>query len=228
MDIATPVLLTGEAGYLGSHLRDWLPETGAEVHLLVRSKSRITPGENETVVYGGLTEGVDTGGVRAVTHLAALTGVERAVDRPIDAWSVNATGTVKLLESAWESNADRFVFVSTASIYGSPKYLPIDESRPRQSIELYVPSNQAADQAVNAYRDAYDLDAATLRLFNTYGPGQPNYNVVPTIVSKTLEDDTVEIPRRAASVSRPRSLGGEPINEMSEGLRDTVEPHRPA
>lgn len=218
MTVATPLLLTGGTGFLGSHLRERLSAAGHDVELLVRPDSSVDRRENETVRRGDLTEEVDVGDARTVVHLAAQTGVGEAIERPVATWDVNATGTVRLLEAARRGSVDRFVFASTASVYGPPEYLPIDESHPLGAVEPYGASKLGADRMVRAYGKTYDLDAVTLRVFNTFGPGQPEHNVVPTILEQALEGDRIELGN--LSPSRDFSYIGDVVDAFETVLRD--------
>lgn len=193
MDVASPILLTGGTGFVGGHLRERFAEAGLDVELLVRPASAVDAHDNETVRRGDLTDDAGVGSARTVVHLAAQTSVGDAIEHPVRSWDVNATGTLSLLDAARRGDVERFVFASTASVYGPPEYLPIDESHPLGAVEPYGASKLAADRAVHAYGSTYDLETVTLRLFNTFGPGQPEHNVVPAILSQAFDDDRIEL-----------------------------------
>ena len=189
------VFLTGGTGFLGGHLRSALADTDITVRHLVRPNSAVTPKAGEEIIRGDLTEDqtFPLDDVDVVCHLAAQTDIQGAVDNPANTWEVNANGTLNLLESARKGDIDRFLLASTASIYGTPQYLPIDETHPMNPREPYGASKLAADRLVNAYAHSYDLPTVTARLFNTYGPRQPEYNVIGHIIQQSLANDVVEV-----------------------------------
>jgi nucleoside-diphosphate-sugar epimerase len=187
------VFLTGGTGYLGSHLRRELEADDASVTLLVRPDTDIDSRPNESVVRGDVTHQIEIADAETVIHLAAQTSVDGAIEEPTTAWKVNATGTVHALEAARAASVDRFLFVSTASVYGPPESLPIDESHPLNAVEPYGASKLAADRMVRAYHQTSGLDTVTVRPFNTFGPAQPIHNVVPTIITQALDGGPVDL-----------------------------------
>jgi len=191
----TTVFLTGGTGFLGSRLRSALAQQRAPVTLLVREGTEVNAEANETVQRGDVVcrDSIDLTGHDLVLHLAAQTSVGRAVDDPTDTWRVNADGTCNLLDAAREVGIDRFVYASTASVYGKPQHLPIDENHPTEPTEPYGASKLAGDALVRSYGRAYDLSVTVLRLFNVFGPGQPSHNVVATMVEQALSGNTIEL-----------------------------------
>lgn len=189
------VFITGGTGFLGSHLRERLQTVGCDVTILSRSGRVRDLKGNESVIQGDISEGNDflRETYDVIFHLAALTSIERSVESPMVTWNVNANGTVKLLEAARETSPKLLVYASTASVYGPPKYLPIDEDHPLNPLEPYGASKLAADRLMHAYHHAYDLPTVTLRLFNMFGPGQPPHNVVSAVLSQAFDGDVVEL-----------------------------------
>lgn len=189
------IFLTGGTGFIGSHLRQHLAESGNTVTLLVRPDSAVNRKSNESVVRGDITDpdtfSVD--GHDTIVHLAAQTSVEQAIDCPKRAWDVNATGTLHVLESARSVGIERFLYASTASVYGPPAQLPIEEDQAPNPVEPYGTSKLAGDQLVRTYHQAYGLSTVVVRLFNVFGPHQPMHNVIPTIIEQGLDDDTIEL-----------------------------------
>jgi nucleoside-diphosphate-sugar epimerase len=193
-DTFDSAFLTGGTGFVGTHLRERLAARELPVTLLARNPEAVTARANESVVQGDITdpESLDVSG-DTVVHLAADTNVPGSVERPTRAWEINADGTQNVLEAARNADAERFCYVSTASVYGPPTYLPIDEAHPMNPAEPYGASKLAGDRLTAAYASAYDLSTVIVRPFNLFGPGQPEYNVVPTIVEQALESETVEL-----------------------------------
>ncbi|WP_227133072.1 NAD-dependent epimerase/dehydratase family protein [Halorubellus salinus] len=181
------ILVTGGAGFIGSHLVDLLAPH-ADVHVLddcstgtessVHDDATLTVGTiTDRALVDELTETVDY-----VFHLAAIPSVPATLDAPTETLDVNATATAYLLERAAERDA-RLVFASSAAVYGRPSQLPIPETEPTTPRSPYGISKLAADQYVRGYADWYDCDAVALRFFNVYGPGQRD-GVVPSFVAR--------------------------------------------
>jgi UDP-glucose 4-epimerase len=193
--IPGPVYLTGGTGFLGSHFRAILDENDIEVTLLVRPGTSVTPRATESVDRGDVTdpETLSIAGHSTCVHLAARTSVGGAIDLPRDTWTTDATGTLNMLEAARGADVDRFLYASTSSVYGKPEYLPIDEGHPVNPREPYGASKLAGDRLAYSYYYSYDLPVVVGRLFNTFGPGQPDHNVVPAIVSQALEGKEIEL-----------------------------------
>lgn len=193
--ITEPVFLTGGTGFLGSRFRELLAEDDIEVTLLVRSGTSVTPRTTESVVRGDVTdpETLSVEGHSTYVHLAARTSVGGAIESPRQTWNVDATGTLNVLEAARRADVDRFLYASTSSVYGKPTYLPIDEEHPINPREPYGASKLAGDRLVSSYHHTYDLPVVVGRLFNTFGPGQPEHNVVPAIVSQALSGEVIEL-----------------------------------
>ncbi|WP_101297060.1 NAD-dependent epimerase/dehydratase family protein [Halegenticoccus soli] len=189
------VFVTGGTGFLGGHLRDALASEGLDVTLLVRPTTDVQVRPNESVRRGDVTapENFELGNPDAIVHLAGQTSIETAIESPRTTWEINATGTLNLLEAARDADDARFVYASTASVYGPPEKLPISEDHPMYPAEPYGGSKAAADRLVHAYHRTYGLDTVTARIFNTFGPGQPTHNVVPAIIEQALTDETVEL-----------------------------------
>jgi len=193
--IPSPVYLTGGTGFLGSHFREILAESGVEVTLLVRPGTSVAPHATESVERGDITdpETLSVAGHETVIHLAAQTSVGGAIDSPRATWTTDATGTLNVLEAARRAEVDRLLYASTSSVYGKPAYLPIDEGHPLNPREPYGASKLAGDRLAYSYYQAYDLPVVVGRLFNTFGPGQPEHNVVPAIVSQAVAGERVEL-----------------------------------
>jgi len=170
------VLITGGAGFIGSHLADALVEHNDVIVLdnLSTGKRGNVP-DGATFVEGDVRDAdvvADvTDGVDLIFHKAAVVSVERSIDEPAFSHEVNFDGTLTLLEAARRVDA-RVVFASSAAIYGDPDTLPITESDPVDPQSPYGIDKCAADQYLRAYHDLYGLETVALRYFNAYGPRQ--------------------------------------------------------
>lgn len=190
IDEDSSLYLTGGTGFVGTHLRDLLAHRGVDVTLLVREGHPVETRATERVERGDVTDqaSVHVEGHDVIVHLAAQTSIATAINIPGETWDVNATGTYNVLDAARRGNVDKVLYASTASVYGRPNYLPIDEDHPTDPTEPYGASKLAGDGLVRAYGRTYDISTTILRLFNVFGPGQPAHNVVPTIIAQALED----------------------------------------
>lgn len=182
------VFLTGGTGFVGDHVRRELADRNCRVTLLVRDDSNADLRPNEQMVTGDVTQPDSLPDVNAdfLIHLAALTDVEQSIENPRETWNVNATGTLNVLELARNTTLEGFLYASTASVYGAPDYLPIDEEHPLNPREPYGASKLAGERLAMSYETTYGVPVTTVRLFNAFGPGQPSYNVVPTIISQAV------------------------------------------
>lgn len=195
IDTETGVYLTGGTGFIGEHLRNVLSERDVLVTLLVRNRTDVELRGNERVQRGDITDPttLEIEGFDAVIHLAAKTNIEVALDHPSKTWAVNAEGTANILEETRTADVERFLYASSASVYGEPRSLPIDEDHPTDPLEPYGASKLAGEALVRSYGKAYDVSTVVARIFNAFGPSQPSHNVVPTIVSQALASDTIRL-----------------------------------
>lgn len=190
------VLVTGGAGFIGSHLVDALTSV-ADVRVLDDcSSGRATAVHDDaTLAVGDITDretlAAAVDGVDHVFHLAAVSTVPDAMADPTRTLDVNVRATGELLELAAEANA-RVVFASSAAVYGDPASTPIAETHPKAPREPYGVSKLAGDQFVQGYDDWFDVDAVALRLFNVYGPGQVN-GVVPAFLDRVRRGDSLVV-----------------------------------
>ena len=172
--------ITGSNGYIGQHLISSLKSNNYETISIQRHQ----PADNKSLWP-------DIPGGSHVVHLAGLTDVVQSWDDPAGYYEANALATIQLLEKCRKAECS-LTYLSSYS-YGQPQYLPVDESHPLASVNPYGLSKVAADEIVRFYATNYDLDANILRLFNTYGPNQQPFLLIPTIVNQLLDPETTEI-----------------------------------
>jgi dTDP-glucose 4,6-dehydratase len=201
------VLVTGAGGFIASHLVERLVHEGAQVRAFVRYNSRNDVGMLRTVspdVFSQLeimrgdlrdTEAVRNAvrGVDTVFHLGALIAIPYSYVNPREVIDVNIMGTMNVLMAARDFGVRRVVHTSTSEVYGTARYVPIDESHPLQGQSPYSASKIGADKIAESFYRSFDVPVVTLRPFNTYGPRQSTRAVIPTIITQALTRDEVKL-----------------------------------
>ena len=194
------ILVTGGAGFIGSHLVELLVSQGYDVTVLDNFSD--APRSNLDNVQDVYT--LITGDVRdpkiienllhidTIYHLAANANVPYSVKKPIDDASRNVLGTINMLNLARLSGA-RFLLASSAAVYGEPVHVPMSENHPIHPISHYGVSKLAAEYYVNLYCELYGLDAIIVRLFNAFGPRQRRFVVFDFARKINEPGDIVEV-----------------------------------
>jgi NAD dependent epimerase/dehydratase len=201
------VLVTGAAGFIGSHLTEALVARGARVTCLVHYNSASSIGNLELLpaeiksritVAAGNIEDSDfiqraVEGQDIVLHLAALIGIPYSYVAPRSYVRTNIEGTLNVLEAARRSGVGRVVHTSTSEVYGSAQRTPIDEEHPLQGQSPYSASKIAADKLAESYYRSFNTPVVTLRPFNTFGPRQSTRAFIPTIITQALAGGTIRL-----------------------------------
>lgn len=194
------VLITGSCGFIGSHLVERLIQEGCKVRAFVYYNSFNSWGwldtfDKETlnqieVFTGDVRDpnGVRTAvkGVDVVFHLAALIGIPFSYHSPDSYVDTNVKGTLNILQACKDYNVEKVLITSTSEVYGTAKYVPIDENHPRQGQSPYSATKIAADYLAESFYRSFDLPVVIVRPFNTYGPRQSARAVIPTIITQLL------------------------------------------
>src|SRR3954451_3192920 len=179
----TSVLVTGGAGFIGSHLVERLLTLGCSVRVLdsfaTGRRENLAHLSDAEVVEGDVQsyERVHTAirGCTYVLHQAALPSVPRSVQDPLMTNAVNVTGTLNVLLAARDSGVRRVVFASSSSVYGPGLELPKHEDLPPRPVSPYAVSKLAGESYCRAFSSVYGLETMALRYFNVFGPRQdPN------------------------------------------------------
>jgi len=138
--------------------------------------------------------------VDVIFHLAALVGIPYSYIHVGEVVAVNVLGTLNVLTAAKEAELERVVIASTSEVYGSARFVPMDESHPKQPQSPYAASKVASDALGTSFNAAFALPVTVVRPFNTYGPRQSDRAIIPTIISQALVGDEVVLgnlaPRR--------------------------------
>jgi nucleoside-diphosphate-sugar epimerase len=179
------VLVTGGAGFIGSHLLDRLIKDQVDVAVLddlstgkLNNLREYLEDKKLRFIEGDIRDKASVNDalkdVEVVFHLAAVTSVPYSVEHPEETFEVNVDGMRNLLEISIGSDVERFVYVSTCALYGEPRYLPIDEKHLTHPISPYAESKLRAELVCQEFHESYGLKSVILRPFNVYGPGQRN------------------------------------------------------
>ncbi len=193
-------LVTGGAGFIGSHLVERLLAEGAEVRVLddfsTGKRENLEPfGDAIEVVEGSVTLQKDCDaachGVDVVFHEAALPSVQRSVADPLATHAVGATGSLRMLRAAHEAGVARFVYAGSSSAYGDTPELPKREDMKERPRSPYAVAKLAGEQYARMYHTVFGLETVVLRYFNVFGPRQDprsQYSaVIPLFITLALE-----------------------------------------
>lgn len=199
------ILVTGADGFIGSHLVELLLDKGYDVKAFVFYNSFNDWGWLESIEKSKLKEiEIVTGdirdpffvkqsliGVSIVFHLAALIGIPFSYVSPDSYIDTNIKGTFNILQAANDLGMDKSIITSTSEVYGTARYVPIDEKHPRQGQSPYSATKIASDAIAESFINSYDLPVTIVRPFNTYGPRQSARAIIPSVISQLLEGKEV-------------------------------------
>lgn len=190
------VLVTGGAGFIGSHLVDKLMLEGAHVTVL----DNLTNGKIGNIAHhmqnfnfrfmrGSVVDPFDVekamDGVQVVFHLACL-GVRHSIKHPFENHRVNSEGTLLVLEAARNHHVERFVYCSSSEVYGTAIQAPIGETHPTLPCTVYGASKLAGEAYARSYFRAYALPTVIIRPFNTYGPRSHHERDAGELIPKAI------------------------------------------
>lgn len=188
-------LVTGGAGFIGSHLVKRLVRDGCQVrvvdNLVTGQLCRLDPVRAaielieadlaDEAVARRAVEGIDY-----VLHQAAVPSVQRSVNDPIGTHRANVTATVNLLESARRAGVRRLIYAASSSAYGDTEALPKREAMPADPLSPYALQKFAGERYCKIYRELYGLETVSLRYFNVFGPGQDPRSEYSAVIPKFI------------------------------------------
>jgi UDP-glucose 4-epimerase len=194
-------VVTGGAGFIGSHLSETLMGRGRRVRVVdnfATGRRALLP-KGAELVEGDVNDVAENafGGASTVYHLAALPSVPRSVKQPLESHHATARGTLAALAAAERAGVRRFVFASSSSVYGDTPTLPKHEQMPPQPLSPYAAAKLAGEFYAAAWAERGTLETVSLRFFNVYGPRQdpdsPYAAVIPIFLRKLREGKRMTI-----------------------------------
>ncbi|HYA15792.1 MAG TPA: NAD-dependent 4,6-dehydratase LegB, partial [Syntrophales bacterium] len=198
------ILVTGADGFIGSHLLEGLLDKENQIRAFVFYNSFNNWGWLDSFpkekihkidVFAGDIR--DPNGVRnamqgmdMVFHLAALIAIPFSYHSPDSYVDTNIKGTLNVLQAARDTGCNRVLITSTSEVYGTAKYVPIDEQHPFQGQSPYSATKIGADRIAESFYRSFNTPVTIVRPFNTYGPRQSARAVIPTVITQLLNGAT--------------------------------------
>jgi len=196
--LSNKLLITGAAGFIGSHLTELLVEKGCQVKAFVHYNSQNSWGwleeskyKNEIEVVTGDIRDYDAvfdamNGCNNVYHLAALIGIPYSYVSPLAYIKTNIEGTYNILQASRNCEIENVLITSTSETYGTAQYVPIDENHPMVGQSPYSATKIGADHLALSFYRSFGLPVKIVRPFNVYGPRQSARAIIPTVITQIL------------------------------------------
>lgn len=192
------ILVTGGAGFIGSHLAEGLLKQGHQVRVLdnfsTGKKENLIferPNPSLEVINGDIRELGDcqkaVAGVEYVFHEAALASVQRSVEDPLTTQAVNVEGTLHILMASREAGVKRVIYASSSSVYGDTPVLPKHEEMHPSPLSPYALQKYIGEQYCRLFSQLYSLDTLSLRYFNIFGPKQDPASIYSAAIPRFIE-----------------------------------------
>tara|TARA_Y100001949_G_C15985264_1_gene330312 strand:+ start:1743 stop:2714 length:972 start_codon:yes stop_codon:yes gene_type:complete len=196
------VLVTGAAGFIGSHLCEMLVQKNFDVVAFDRYNPNNEWGWLEgskykhdmEVILGDIRDYDSVyksiSGCESVFHLAALIGIPYSYVSPLAYMRTNIDGTYNILEASKQNDLNQIIITSTSETYGTAQTIPIKEDHPLVGQSPYSATKIAADQLALSYYNSFNIPIKVVRPFNTYGPRQSARAIIPTVITQVLSGET--------------------------------------
>lgn len=196
------ILITGGAGFIGSHIGKLLLDGGHEVTVydnlskgyldLVDKRAQFIEGDiGDTDMLAQALNGIDL-----VIHMASLIEVPLSVKEPVNFAENNVMGSIHLLEAMVQANVKKIIFSSSAVVYGDPQSLPLKENDLLSAANPYASSKIAVEAFLSSYHALHGFDVTILRYFNPYGPNEkhrPETHAIPNFIEAALKDQELPL-----------------------------------
>jgi len=204
------IVVTGGAGFIGSHIAEKLAKDGHEIVMIDNLDNYYTPElkkQNIEIVQKSgdaifvnadvtdlnkMKEIIDST-VDYVFHEAAQAGIQISVEDPFKPNNVNVTGTLNVLKASLDAGVKKLINASSSSVYGKVKYLPFDEQHPNQPVSPYGVSKLAAEHYCRLFYEVYGLPTISLRYFTVYGPRMRPDLAISIFTQKMLHNEFITI-----------------------------------
>ena len=228
------ILITGAAGFIGSHLTEKLVTLGYKVVAFDRynisndfnwlNDLRKNKKKNCKFILGDIRDYDSVLNAmkdcKAVIHLAALIGIPYSYRSPLAYIKTNLEGTYNVLEASKNLKIKNTIITSTSEVYGSARYLPMDEKHPVNSQSPYAASKASADQLALSYYRSFDLPVKIIRPFNVYGPRQSERAIIPTIIKQALQNNKKNFNLGNLNPTRDFSYVEDTVNAFIEVMKN--------
>ena len=194
-------IVTGGAGFIGSHLTEALVDAGFETHVVDnyaggRREDRVIPGAEYHEADVCDTEALLPvfADAYCIFHEAALPRVQYSIEHPVETFAVNAGGTISILDAAKRAGARRVIYAASSSAYGDQETLPLSETLPPSPKSPYGLQKYLGELALRTWTDVYGLPTVSLRYFNVYGPRLDPDGAYALVVGKFLKQRSQGLP----------------------------------
>ena len=201
------IFITGSEGFIGSHLVEFLVKKNFKVKALVQYNGFNSWGWLDSldqsilkkidIVLGDIRDLnemiLNTKNQDAVIHLAALIGIPYSYVSPKNYIDTNCVGTLNVMQAAKINKIKKIIHTSTSEVYGTAKYVPMDENHPLNAQSPYSASKISADHIAQSFFNSFNLPLITLRPFNAFGPRQSMRAIIPTIISQAISNQYIKV-----------------------------------